>query len=321
MRDVTERTRAEQTRLNLDEPYRELVESVNSVVLRCDRDGVITFMNEYAVELFGWEPEEIVGGPVTVLLPRPRPGRPVSRLDKEVLAAPESYRTNINENVAKDGRRLWVAWTNRALRDQEGEVREVLSIGNDVTELVRAQAALRESEERYRTIVELADEDLVVSADGKYSYRESVAHDGRQRRRFRARLIALAARVRRHRLWTLLVAIAFELAFLIPMGFMPTSRHVLGVPGSLLMLTVVITAALTGWQAGIAAAIAGGVIFWGTVADFGAQSAPVTVGDLDGHLGHGRIDLRASGRRSERPDAKTQERRRCSGARRDPAPA
>ena len=124
----------------------------------------------------------------------------------------------------------------------------------------------------------ITDEDLMVSSDGTYSYRESVADDAHeQRRQFRAWLIALAARVRRHRLWALLVAIALELAFLIPMGLMPTSRHVLGMPGSLLTLIVVITAVLTGWQAGLAAAIAGGVIFWGTVADFGAQSAPVTV--------------------------------------------
>ena len=184
-----------------------------------------------------------------MLVPRPRPGEPdLSHLDEEVLAAPERYATNVNENVTKDGRRLWMAWTNRALRDEEGEVREVLAIGNDVTELVRAQAALRESEERYRTIVELADEDLSAASDGTYSFGESVADDAaRQRRQFRAWFIALAARARRHRLWVLLVAIAFELAFLIPMGLAPTSRHVLGMPGSLLTLTVV---SRPSWPAG-----------------------------------------------------------------------
>ena len=113
--------------------------------------------------------------------------------------------------------------------------------------------------------------------DGTCSFRESLADDVHtQRRQFRSWVIALAARVRRHKLPALLLAIALELAFLVPMGLVPASRHVLGMPGSLLTLIVVITAVLIGWQAGIAAAIAGGVIFWGTVADLGAQSAPLT---------------------------------------------
>jgi PAS domain S-box-containing protein len=260
-----------------DELYRELVESVNSVVLRWDRNGALTFVNEYATHLFGWQPEEIVGGPVTVLVPPPQPGEPdLSPLDREVLAAPERYVTHVNENVTKDGRRLWMAWTNRALHDEQGAIREVLAIGNDVTELMLAQAALRESEERYRAIVELAGEDLVMSSDGTYSRRESVADEIQHRQWLRAWLIAVAAGARPHRLWILLGAIVIELAFLIPMGLVPTSRYVLGMPGSLLMLIVVITAILSGWQTGLVAAITGGVIFWGTVADFGAQSAPLT---------------------------------------------
>lgn len=94
--------------------------------------------------------------------------------------------------------------------------------------------------------------------------------------RFRAWLVTLAAGARQHRLWVLVAAIAAELAFLVPMGLSPASRHVLGMPGSLLALTVVVTAVAAGWRAGLAAALAGGVIFWGTVADFGARSTPLT---------------------------------------------
>ena len=92
VRDVSEQERAENARSARDELYRELIESVNSVVLRWDRDGVITFVNEYATQLFGWQPEEILGGPVMVLVPPPRPGEPdLSHLDEEVLATPERY--------------------------------------------------------------------------------------------------------------------------------------------------------------------------------------------------------------------------------------
>jgi signal transduction histidine kinase len=47
-------------------------------------------------------------------------------------------------------------------------------------------------------------------------------------------------------------------------------------PGSLLALTVVVTALLAGWQVGLTAAITGGFIFWATVAGYGAESAPAT---------------------------------------------
>jgi signal transduction histidine kinase len=120
------------------------------------------------------------------------------------------------------------------------------------------------------------DEDPMASSDRRYPPEESVTDEAQQHRERRAWIIAQAATARRHRLWVLTVAIVLELAFLIPMGVVPTSRHVLGMPGSLLTLTVVITAVLTGWRVGLAAAIAGGFIFWGTVADFGTRSAPLT---------------------------------------------
>ena len=75
-------------------------------------------------------------------------GEDLSGLAEDIVAHPDRYANNVNENVRKDGSRLWMAWTNRALLDERGEIREVLVVGNDVTELVVAtQAALREREE------------------------------------------------------------------------------------------------------------------------------------------------------------------------------
>ena len=178
--------------------------------------------------------------------------------------------------VWPDGSVHWISGRFQAYKDDQGRPLRLTGVNIDVTDRKTAEEAQRASEERYRAIVELADEDLAATSDETYSSPESLANVHKRRRQFRTRLIALAATGRRHRLWALLVAITLELAVLIPMGLVLDSRNMLGMPGSLLMLIVVITAALAGWQAGLAAALAGGVIFWGTVADFGAQSAPTT---------------------------------------------
>ncbi len=57
---------------------------------------------------------------------------------------------NINENVCRDSRRVWMNWTNRAIRDERGEVSEILTIGNDITEQKHLEGNLRTSEEKLR---------------------------------------------------------------------------------------------------------------------------------------------------------------------------
>jgi PAS domain S-box-containing protein len=154
-RDVTDRERERESKRSSDELYRELVQGVNSVVLRWSREGRITFFNDYAERLFGWSSEEVVGGPVTILLPPRGAGdEDLSHLADDILTDPERHAMNVNENVTRDGRRLWLAWTNRALRDAQGNVTEVLATGSDITELIEAQRALRSSEERLRRATE-----------------------------------------------------------------------------------------------------------------------------------------------------------------------
>jgi PAS domain S-box-containing protein len=147
--DVTDRKRAEEERRRSDARYRELVHSANSAILRWTRDGTITYFNEYAERLFGYRAEEVVGGPVTLLVPDTEStGRDLSGLITDIAARPEHYEHTINENLCRDGRRLWMVWTNKPVLDAQGRFVEMLCVGSDITELKRAEAALQEADRR-----------------------------------------------------------------------------------------------------------------------------------------------------------------------------
>ena len=118
--------------------YRELVQSANSAILRWSCDGTITFLNEHAQQVFGWSADEAIGKPVDILVPEwESTGADLTGLVRNILEHPERYVNVTNENVCRDGRRVWMSWTNRAIRDERDNVTEILCIGNDVTERKR----------------------------------------------------------------------------------------------------------------------------------------------------------------------------------------
>jgi PAS domain S-box-containing protein len=142
--DVTDRRRAEDALRESERRYRELVEKASSAIIRYRRDGTITFFNEHAERLFGWPAREIEGQHIGLLVPeRESSGADLTGLIDDIITQPERYEQHVNENVRRDGRRLSLAWTNQALRDERGAVVEILAVGTDVTERVRAEEELR----------------------------------------------------------------------------------------------------------------------------------------------------------------------------------
>ncbi|ADC62307.1 multi-sensor hybrid histidine kinase [Allochromatium vinosum DSM 180] len=154
--DITDQKRMEQALKDSESRYRDLVENVNSVILRLAPDGLIAFANEYALRFFGYAAEELIGRPVTVLVPTvDSTGQNLSAMVQEILANSERYVHHINENLCHDGRRVWMAWTNKALYDDRGRLIGVLAVGNDITERRRLEQEL----DRHRRHLEaLVDE-------------------------------------------------------------------------------------------------------------------------------------------------------------------
>ena len=121
--------------------YRELVMLANSIILRWSRDGRITFMNEFGQKFFGYKEKEIIGQHVvgTIVPEDESTGRDLQTLMEEILADPVSFERNINENMRCNGERIWIDWTNKVILDEEGQIKEILSIGSDITDRKRAE--------------------------------------------------------------------------------------------------------------------------------------------------------------------------------------
>ena len=145
-RDVTDRKRAEKALQESEEKYRLLVETANSVILAWDTGGNILFLNDYAERFFGFRKDELIGRNVVgTIVPRTESsGRDLTRLMEQIQRDPDAFKDNENENITKDGRRVWVRWANKAIADERGMLTGILSIGNDITDRKRAEKILQQ---------------------------------------------------------------------------------------------------------------------------------------------------------------------------------
>jgi PAS domain S-box-containing protein len=139
--DITPRKRAEEELLKSETKYRELVQNANSIILRRNPEGNVTFFNEFAQSFFGYTEDEIIGRNIVgAIVPETEStGRDLAFIIRDIGEHPEKYTTNENENILKNGERVWVAWTNKAIRDENGNIVEILGIGNDITARKRAE--------------------------------------------------------------------------------------------------------------------------------------------------------------------------------------
>jgi len=147
--------------------YRDLVEHANSIILRWDAQGRVTFLNEFGLRFFGYASDEIVGRHVvgTIVPLVETGGRNLETLMDEVCAAPDSFEYNVNENVRRNGDRVWIAWTNRIVRDAQGAVVELLSVGTDITERRRSEEARRAADVKLRN-EKLFSDSMIESMPG-----------------------------------------------------------------------------------------------------------------------------------------------------------
>lgn len=142
--EIEQRAQVEQALRESELKYRHVVQGTTAIILEMDMEGRVTFFNQYGAEFFGFTESEIMGKSVvgTIVPPRDSAGRDLEAMIHDIVKNPELYRRNENENVRKNGERVWIAWSNQPLIDEEGRPRGILCVGMDMTERKKAEAIL-----------------------------------------------------------------------------------------------------------------------------------------------------------------------------------
>ena len=145
--DVSARKQAEQTRAQLA----AIVESSNDAITSVTPQGILASWNRGAEVLYGYRAEEVLGKHVSLLAPP-------DHLDEihhlvEQIGQGKTITHFETMRVTKGGRWIPVALSMAPLRNARGEVVGSSSIARDVSERLQTEAALRQSEEKYRSIV------------------------------------------------------------------------------------------------------------------------------------------------------------------------
>ena len=134
--------------------YRLIVESIRDyAIFATDPQGRIEQWPPGAEAVFGWSPGEVVGRSLEfTFTPEDRVR---AQHEREMAVARESgTATDIRWHIRKDGTRVFIEGSMQALRDERGELRGFLKIGQDVTARRQTEAALVRSERRLRTLIE-----------------------------------------------------------------------------------------------------------------------------------------------------------------------
>lgn len=173
--DISERVQMEKERSELLDERAQLLEmqqlQMNLMPIPCvikDANQRFTYWNPAAESLFGYSMHEVLGKTSEqVIIPDTDVDAVAQRAER--LLSGEQMVRGVNVNITRTGQEVVCEWYNAALR-RDNKIIGFLAMAVDITDRARAERALRESEARYRRMVEGSADGICIHRDGDLLY-------------------------------------------------------------------------------------------------------------------------------------------------------
>jgi len=168
--DITEHKQAEEVLRQSEERYRTILEEMEDGYYEVDLAGNYTFFNDATCRAYGYSRDEMMGMNYRAYTSE-EDAKKVFKAFNQVYRTGKPLDSRSREIFRKDGSRRFLENSASPMRDQEGKIIGFRGVGRDITERKQMEEALRQSEERYRTILEeMEDGYYEVDLAGNFTF-------------------------------------------------------------------------------------------------------------------------------------------------------
>jgi PAS domain S-box-containing protein len=160
-RQLRERRKAEHELRQSEERLRSIFEHAEDLIVSCRLDGTITDVNRAVEKTLGWSREELIGQDIARVVTAESLALGHERL-RRALAGEKVSKIFELEAVCRDGSRVPFEGWARFIRDADGNPIEHLGVFRNISERRGAEEALREGEDRYRSLFDNANDSILT---------------------------------------------------------------------------------------------------------------------------------------------------------------
>jgi PAS domain S-box-containing protein len=172
--ELAERKRAEEATRTSEMRMRKLIETSPDAIWVTDTDGRIIMATPQTAALHGnQDAQELIGEDFLDLIAPEDRERALN--NNQAILETGMIRNAEYSFIRKDGRRLLAELSISVIRDVQGKPESFIAVSRDISERKQAETALRESEERYRLLVELSPDAICVYQDDKIIFANPAA--------------------------------------------------------------------------------------------------------------------------------------------------